>query len=144
MEKSHGRIESRSIEVVEHKFSDWPCIQQIFHIHRERLHNNKHSIEEVYGITSLGAERAGAERILQLNRAHWGIENKLHYVRDVSFNEDHSRVRNKKKAQIMSALRNTTISLIRLMGYSNISEALAIFSENRNSAIKLVRYGRTK
>lgn len=98
----------------------------------------------MYGITSLGVEKADAGKILQLNRAHWCIENKLHYIIDVTFNEDRSRVRNKRKAQTMSALRNTTITLIKFMNYSSIAESLAVFAENRDSALMLVRYGRTK
>lgn len=143
-EKSHGRIETRTIETVSHKFSDWPWIEQIFHIRREREHSNKRTVEDVYGITSLETERADADKLLGLNRAHWGIENRLHYVRDVTFNEDRSRVRNKKKAQIMAALRNTVITLIKSVNYDNLPEALSTFSENRDSALSLVRYGRTK
>lgn len=98
----------------------------------------------MYGITSLDSSRADACKLLKLNRGHWGIENKLHYVRDVTFNEDRSRVRNRKKSQIMAAMRNTVITLIKLTNHDNISAALGMFSENRESALLLVRHGRTK
>ena len=60
---------------------------------RERTEKGETTVEVVYGITSLGRERADAKRLLELTRGHWGIENGLHYVRDVTMGEDASRVR---------------------------------------------------
>lgn len=57
-------------------------------------------------------------------RGHWGIENRLHWVRDVTFDEDHSQVRTGNSPQIMASLRNAAITLLRLAGYSNIAAAL--------------------
>jgi Transposase DDE domain len=86
-------------------------------------------------VTSLPAAQAGPERLLALSRAHWGIENKLHYVRDVSFQEDRCRVR--AGAQSLVALRNLAIALIRRAGLP-IPEARENFREDRAQAIKLV------
>jgi hypothetical protein len=60
---------------------------------------------------------------LQLWRGHWHIENKLHYVRDVIFDEDRSQVRTGHIPQIMAAFRNLAISILRLLGYANIAAA---------------------
>lgn len=79
--------------------------------------------EVVYGITSLGPERATPAQLLQLWREHWHIENKLHWVRDVSFDEDRSQVRAGHTPQVMAALRNVAISVLRLCGARNIAAA---------------------
>jgi len=57
-------------------------------------------------------------------QGHWGIENKLHYVRDVTFDEDRSQVRTGNAPRVMATLRNTAISLLRLAGWTNIAKAL--------------------
>ncbi len=66
-------------------------------------------METVRGITSLNTERANAARLLQLTRRHWGIENGLHYRRDVTLGEDASRIRKGAAPQVMAALRNSII-----------------------------------
>ncbi len=66
--------------------------------------NGKRSEETAYGITSLRKEEASAERLLELNRGHWEIENRIHYVRDVTFDEDRSQIRKGNGAHIMSTL----------------------------------------
>lgn len=68
--------------------------------------------ETVYGITSLSVEEADAGRLLALTRGHWGIENSLHYKRDVSLGEDASRVREGSAPQVMAALRNSIVHLL--------------------------------
>jgi predicted transposase YbfD/YdcC len=81
-------------------------------------------VETDYAITSLSRERASAERIAQCWREHWGIENRLHYVRDATFGEDASRIRNGGAPQILAACRNAAISLLRSWGCQNIAAAL--------------------
>lgn len=146
VEKSHGRLETRELKsaMMIQGFPQWPSVQQIFHIHRERTIGSKHSAEDVYGITSLSPAAADAFRLLEISRAHWGIENQLHHVRDTTFNEDRSRVRIKAKAQALAAFRNTAITLIRRSGFSNIAEGTEVYAENRGQALRLVRFGRTK
>jgi predicted transposase YbfD/YdcC len=72
------------------------------------------STETVYLVTSLPAAEAGPQRLLALARAHWGIENRLHHVRDVSMDEDRCRVRSGARA--LASVRNTTLALIRRLG----------------------------
>lgn len=86
-------------------------------------------------MTSLPPAEAGPERLLTLARAHWGVENRLHHVRDVAFQEDRCRVR--AGARPLAALRNIAITLIRHTGLS-IPEARENFREDRAEAIKLV------
>src|SRR5208283_172838 len=94
IDKAHGRIEIRQIWTSTdlNDYLQFPHAHQVFCIRRQVVHfkNNKSRDEIVYGITSLPVHQANASRLLRLNRGHWGIENGLHYVRDVSFDEDRS------------------------------------------------------
>ena len=80
--------------------------------------------EVAYAITSAGPEWADAEALLGYWRGHWGIENRLHYVRDVTPGEDASRIRSGSAPAVMAALRNAAITLLRLAGVSNVAAAL--------------------
>lgn len=80
--------------------------------------------ETVYGVTSLRPTQASPARLLALVRAHWTIENRLHWVRDVTFDEDRSQVRRGAGPQVMATLRNLAISLLRLAGAPLIAPAL--------------------
>ena len=80
--------------------------------------------EEVYCVTSLTPDKADAQRLLTLNRGHWTIENRLHYVRDVTYDEDRLQVRAQEGPRVMATLRNLAISILRLAGASNIAKAL--------------------
>ena len=81
------------------------------------------SHEQVCFVTSLPPHRASPLQLLQINRGHWTIENKSHYIRDVSLNEDASRVRKGASAQVMAAFRNVTLAVLRRGGVSRIQEA---------------------
>lgn len=136
-DKGHGRIETRRIavsgEVV--GYLDWPGLAQVVRLERHRTIGEKTSAEVVYLITSLTADEAGPDRLLELARAHWGIENRLHYVRDVTFLEDRCRVR--AGARALASLRNLAIRMIRHAGLS-IPEARENFREDRPAAIQTV------
>lgn len=137
LDKGHGRIETRKItvssEVVD--YLDWPGLAQVARIDRRRRIGEKESVEVGYLITSLPATDAGPERLLDLARAHWAIENKLHYVRDVTFREDRCRVR--AGARPLATLRSLATSLIRSLGL-HIPEARENFREDRATAIAAV------
>ena len=120
----YGRIEARQI-ITTSVLADcavWPGLDQVFKIDRRVIEQkrSKERLEAVYGITSLSRERADAAAVLGLNRAHWGIENKSHWVRDVTYDEDRSQVRKGSIPQVMAALRNTAIGLLRWNGETNI------------------------
>tara|TARA_R110002167_G_C12227932_1_gene609470 strand:+ start:87 stop:362 length:276 start_codon:yes stop_codon:yes gene_type:complete len=72
----------------------------------------------------VGRDRADAKQLLQWNRGHWGIENRLHWVRDESFGEDRCRVRTKSAPQILAGIRNIAINWLRSQGIDTIAEAL--------------------
>ena len=114
---------------------EWPGAAQVARIERERRIGDKVSPEVAYIVTSLTAAEAGPERLLALSRAHWGIENRLHYVRDVSMNEDRCRVRAGGRA--LAAIRNLVLSLIRARGLS-VPEARENLREDRAEAIAVV------
>jgi hypothetical protein len=77
------------------EYLDWPGVHQVFRLDRKTiiLKTGEMRQETVYGLTSLPSERANAAQLLHLTRAHWGIENCSHRVRDVTFGEDQSQVR---------------------------------------------------
>jgi predicted transposase YbfD/YdcC len=84
----------------------------------------KNRLETAYGVTSLNPAQANPARLLALSRGHWSIENRLHWVRDVTFDEDRSRVRRGRGAQVMATLRNLAVSLLRMAGARYIPSAL--------------------
>ena len=92
----------------------------------------------VYGVTSLSSERATPGRVLELVRGHWAIENKSHWVRDVTFDEDRSQVRGGTIPQVMAALRNTAIGLLRWAGYTNIAAACRRLAAQPAQALALI------
>jgi hypothetical protein len=106
--------------------TDWPYAQQVFRVARQvtNLDGTKPRTEVVHGVTSLPPERADAARLLSLNRGHWAIENRVHWVRDVTFDEDRSQVRKRNGAHMMASLRNLAISVLRLAGATNVAAAL--------------------
>lgn len=109
--KGHGRLEKRTVRTTSTltKHQDWAGLKQGFELKRQRTVKGVQSEETVRGITSLSVERADAARLLKLTRGHWGIENGLHYRRDVTMGEDASRVRKGVAPQVMAALRNSLI-----------------------------------
>ena len=88
--------------------------------------------------TSLSPEQADPGRLLELVRGHWHIENKSHWVRDVTFDEDRSQVRSGNLPQLMAALRNTAIGLLRGAGYTNIAKACRHMAAQPAKALALV------
>lgn len=96
--------------------------------------------EVIYPITSLSPQQASPERLLALNRGHWEIENRLHWVRDVTFGEDLSQIRKGAGPRMMAILRNLVISLLRLYRKaSGIAEALRDLAAQPHLALSLVR-----
>jgi hypothetical protein len=114
VDKGHGRLEKRTLRTttVLTLGQKWAGLKQGFEIRRERTIGGVTTVEVAHGITSLSERKADAKRLLGLTRGHWGIENGLHYVRDVTMGEDASRVRKGGAAQVMAALRNLVIFLV--------------------------------
>ena len=99
---------------------------------------SKERVEVAYGVTSLRPEQATPERLLALVRGQWQIENKLHWVRDVTFDEDRSQVRCSNILHVMAALRNTAIGLLRCAGHSNIAAACRRLAVQLLQALALI------
>jgi hypothetical protein len=119
----------------------FPFIEQIFRIDRVRedLRGERLSSETVYGVTSLDQRRASPKRLLDLSRGHWSIENKSHWVRDVTFAEDHSRIRKGFGAHVMATLRNLVIGLLRLAGFRNIAAGLReLMNGKRRQVLRVI------
>jgi predicted transposase YbfD/YdcC len=139
-DKGHGRLEIRTLEstTVLNDYLDWPGVSQVFRLKRVRKIKGVETTEVVYGITSLSREKADAEALLGYVRSHWGIENRLHHVRDVTFGEDACRVRSGSAPQILAAIRNLTIPLLRKIQPKNIAAAIRCLAAKPRQAVKLV------
>jgi hypothetical protein len=99
----------------------------VFRLEREtsKLDGSSPRREIVYGLTSRrGTGKRDAEQLLALVRGHWTVENCLHWVRDVTFDEDRSQVRKRNGPRMMATLRNTAISILRLAGARYIAKAI--------------------
>lgn len=95
-------------------------------------------MEIAYGITSLTSENASPERLLELNRMHWGIENSLHWVRDETFGEDRSQIRSGNAPRVMATIRNLAITILRRSGATNIAKAIRQLSWKSHTALTLI------
>jgi predicted transposase YbfD/YdcC len=120
--------------------SDWPGCAQVFRLSRERKIGEKVESEVVLGITSLSREQAGPKRLLKLIRAHWGIENGLHGVRDGTLGEDASRVRKGSAAEVMAALRNIAIFLFDRLGHKNAAAATRHYVCHPEESLKVLSF----
>ena len=117
VEKDHGRIEIRRCWVVEddaigwlEKEDQWPGLKSIAAICSERRTAKKTSIETRYFISSLAGQPS---KLVSAAREHWAIENSLHHVLDVTFNEDASRIRKDNAPENLAILRKIVINLIK-------------------------------
>jgi predicted transposase YbfD/YdcC len=142
LDVGQGRIERRSIITSGAMAGDddWPGLQQVFQIERTVIHQptGRHTQEAVYGISSLTRSRAEAAALLTLVRHHWPVENKSHWVRDVTFDQDRSQVRTGSIPQVMAALRNAVIGLMRSVGETNIATAGRRFAARPWAALSLL------
>lgn len=105
-------------------YLDWPGAAQVCRIQSEVKVGGEETYEVSYAITSVPRDRADAAMLLGWHRGHWGIENRAHYVRDVTMGEDANRTRTGSGPQVMAALRNAAISHLRMAGSSNIAASL--------------------
>lgn len=135
---AHGRVETRTLQTTSslaaYLSSLWPGLAQVCRITRRRWIKGKESVETVYAITSLTAAQADAAQLLALARQHWLIENRLHYVRDVTCREDQCRTRTRAAPQVLAALRNTVLTIIRRSGRKPV-EGFEYFAEHRQDAL---------
>lgn len=140
-EHGHGRTAKRILKACEITSGiGFPHAVQVLQLTRtvtDRKTTKTHT-EVVYAVTSLSIADATAAQVAGWLRGHWAIENKLHWVRDVTYAEDHSQVRTGNGPQVMATLRNTVISILRLDGHDNIAKALRHNARSSHRPIKLL------
>ncbi|GGV03384.1 ISAs1 family transposase [Streptomyces albospinus] len=126
--QGHGRRETRVVRVltITDLDLDFPHAVQAAKITRYRtdLKTGKLTRQTVYAITDLPHRQASPQRIGDLARSQWGIENRLHFVRDTAFREDASKIRTGHGPENMAALRNLAINTLREHGHRNIAAGL--------------------
>lgn len=138
----HGRIEQRYLTLSSqlNDYLDWPHLRQVFRLQRvvHHLKTGRISYEVVFGITSLSETACSPERLMTLIRDHWHIENRLHYVRDVTFHEDACQIREPKRQRFLASLNNLVIGLIRQCDFKYVPEARRFFNLNFAQAFQLL------
>ena len=133
-EDGHGRRITRTLKVLDTPaLPDWPEFAgtvQVAQLRRTVTTNGKKSVEVVYVISSATHHHAPPAVLAAWIQGHWGIENRLHWVRDVTWDEDRSQVRTGASPHVMASLRNTAITLLRLTGWTNMAAAIRHHAHN--------------
>ena len=139
--KAHGRMETPTLtrSTALRDYMDRPGLAQAFKLVRKPTLRGKTTTETAYGITSLPPDRADAETLLHLTRRHWGIENRVFHVREVTFGEDHCRVRTGSAPMILSTLRNIAINPLNARNVTNKAAALRRHAARPYEALALIR-----
>jgi predicted transposase YbfD/YdcC len=139
----HGRIETRKIWTTSalNTYLDFPHVGQAFVIERECLYkkSGKRSLDIVYGITRRTPEEAAAQRLLQINRGHWCIENSCHYILDWSFDEDRCRICKGYGPENITRLRRFAISIIKLKGVRSVAQKMRDLNRNTRLVFDYLR-----
>jgi predicted transposase YbfD/YdcC len=139
---AHGRIETRTLKVLTTvRGIGFPHARQVIQITRDRVAvaTGERSREVVYAICSVAFEHAHPRVIATWLREHWSIENAVHWVRDITFDEDRSTVRTGTAPQVMASLRNTALNLHRLAGSDNIAEACRVTAFSADRGLNLLK-----
>ena len=126
----------------------WPHLQQVCRLERRRTVKGRVQVAVSYAVTSLPPTAAGADRLLQIIREHWDIENRVHenrvhenrvhWVGDVTFGEDLSQIRTGGAPQVMAGLRNLATTLVRWAGHTNVAAALRRHAAHLSQAFALL------
>ncbi len=142
LDKGHGRLETRIMEssTALSEYLDWPGANQVMRRQCERiiLKSGQVSTRTTYGITSLEPACVGAAGLEALRRNHWTVENRTHYVLDVTMGEDACQVHTGKAPQALSILRKGVLCLLRAEGWSNIADGLRHYSASVQRALELI------
>jgi predicted transposase YbfD/YdcC len=140
--KRHGRIEKRSIIVSQslNAYLDWPHVAQVFRLEREVRYDQgkRKTTQIVYGLTSLSPEQAGPKRLIKLLRKYWGIENELHYRRDVTLGEDATRTTVGNTGHNLAIINNLVVSLSLMNGHKNLAKARRLFDAKPDMALAYI------
>lgn len=143
--KNHGRIEMRRITTSEmlNAYAAWPGLAQVYRLERHfqwrrngRCYRTSSEVE--FGITSLTRQQASPLQVLQIRRAHWGIETGLHYRRDFTLKEDVTRMTSGAMGKVMASLNNLVLALIRQADFQNAAQARRWFAAHLSETFALL------
>jgi predicted transposase YbfD/YdcC len=138
-ERGHGRTERRTLKTTTvARGLVFPHAAQAIQITRRRTVKGKWSRETCYAVTSLTVTQASAVQLAAIIRGHWGIEDRLHWVRDLDFDEDRSQIRTASGPQIMASLRNLAIAILRLTGATCIAAALRYHARQSSRPLQTI------
>ncbi len=130
----HGRIETRKIWTTTelNDYLDFPHVGQSFLVERHSTEKKtgERSLEIAYGITSRTPEQANPQRVLQVNRGHWTIENSCHYILDWNYDEDRSRIRTGHGPENITRLRRFAIGVIKSQGAGSVAQKMRQLTRN--------------
>jgi len=139
VDDDRGRHELRTIQVLPAPPDlNFPHVAQVFLIERTVTIKGKATHQAMLYITSLTAEQADPADLLAYVRQHWSIE-VLHWIRDVTFREDASRIRTGSTPRVMATLRNAVVSLLRIHDTVNIAAALRYNARKTRRILKLLQ-----
>ena len=146
LDKGHGRIEKRVLTASSdlNDYLDWPHVQQVFRLERrfEYVNQGKTTCETVYGVTSLRPDQASPQRLLEIVRTHWNIENGLHYRRDETLREDWCHLRLGHTQRMMAAVNklvlNLVLGLLLRRGVRNVPRQRRWYAARWNEALKFI------
>jgi predicted transposase YbfD/YdcC len=139
IEKGHGRLERRQIttspDLNDYLRQDWGEVGQVFRLERERKSPDKQSVEVVYGWASQSQQCCPPQRLAQVIRAHWAVENRLHWRRDATLGEDRCGVRFPPVAQMLAVLNSVVLSLMDLHRVANVARQRRRFASHPDEAL---------
>nr|MBN1229530.1 ISAs1 family transposase [Anaerolineae bacterium] len=142
VEKGHGRIVTRRIETTTalNECLDWPGLSQAFKLTHRVVNTATGEIgeEACFGITSLSPDRAVPDTLLSFIQQHWTIENRLHWVKDVTLDEDRCQLRKGYTHQLMALFRNLALSILRFNELDNVASTLRTFAAQPDKALALI------
>lgn len=140
--RGHGRREIRSLKILSVSPGiAFPHAAQAMQIRRRRRRLDqprRFTTETVYAITDLHAHHAKPWQLADWIRGHWTIENRTHWVRDVTYDEDRSQIRTGTGPQVMATLRDAAIGALRIAGFTNIAAANRHHARHANRPLALL------
>lgn len=146
-DKAHGRLEHRRItcspELNDWFAKRWAGVAQVFRLERTTTLLKSGTVRQqiVYGISNLSLSQAPASRMLALNRGHWGIENRLHWRRDVSLGEDSCQTRTGAAPGILARLNSAILSFMDRLGVANVPRQIRFFDAHVDQALQALFTG---
>lgn len=140
--KGHGRLEHRRLTCTDdlHEYLQWPGVQQVLRreCERRKFTTGHVSRTVTYALTSVPSVAASAAQLEELWRGHWTIENRVHYVRDVTLGEDAHQMYTGHAPQVLATLRNAVLNQLRAAGWTNMAAALRHYSYSPIAALQFI------